>query len=374
MSKNVIQFLRQKDYVYIDEIGQGGTGRTVLLEDPQIQSKFVCKKYSPIREEYRIPFFKNFLEEIKILYQLNHANIVRVFNYYLYPELFTGYILMEYIDGDHIYEYLNQNPSWIDNIFYQTIEGFRHLQQFGILHRDIRPENILVSKNNQSKIIDFGFGKTIRFENDFDKSVSLNWRYSPPSEFKKKIYDYKTEVYFVGKMFEEIITDLNLQSFSYWSQLRKMINFKYEERIPNFFDVQKELIQSFNHKLEFTENEKQAYQNFANELTWSLSRMTYDSIYHENIGFIINELEKAYRNSMLEEKIQKTPIVANCFIKGNYSYSTSQLISVESLKNFINLLKSKSMDNQQIILSNLWNRIDTIQRYNPKEEYDDLPF
>jgi len=48
MKKNSqIKFLRQKDYKYIDDIGQGGTGRTILIEDELINESFVCKKYSP---------------------------------------------------------------------------------------------------------------------------------------------------------------------------------------------------------------------------------------------------------------------------------------------------------------------------------------
>lgn len=374
MNEQYIKFIRQKDYNLIREIGQGGTGRTVLIEDAQIQSQFVCKKYSPLREEYRIQFYKNFLEEIKILYQLNHPNIVRVFNYYLYPEMFTGYIIMEYIKGNNISDYLQRNPAWINNIFYQTIEGFRHLQQSGILHRDIRPENILVSEDNQSKIIDFGFGKTIRFQEDFGKSVSLNWRYSHPSEFVNKTYDYRTEVYFVGKMFEEIITESNLQGFNYWNQLRKMTMFNYSERIHNFFEVQKEIIQELNSTIDFSEEEKKTYQNFANELTWSISGISEGCSYIDDIPSIINQLEKVYKYSMLEKEIQKTPTVVNCFVKGNYSYSTLNLIKVNTVKTFINMLKSKTKDNQQIILNNLWNRLDGIPRYNPDKEYDNLPF
>ena len=203
MKDNLVEFLRKKDYKLIRNIGQGGTGLTVLLEDETINEQFVCKKYSPYYIEHKQTYFKNFVDEIKLLHLLYHKNVVRVFNYYLYPEKTTGYILMEYIDGVNINEYLSTYPELLSDVFAQTISGFRHLEENEILHRDIRPDNILVSNPGIVKIIDLGFGKKIQFDGDEINSVSLNWRYSIPLDLKQRIYDGRTEVYFVGKLFEE---------------------------------------------------------------------------------------------------------------------------------------------------------------------------
>jgi len=96
---------------------------------------------------------------------------------------------MDFIEGSEIQEYLKENPDKIDDIFIQTIYGFKYLEEVEILHRDIRPQNLLVSKNGIVKIIDFGFGKEIFFSTGFDKSITLNWRYAPPNEFEKQVYD-----------------------------------------------------------------------------------------------------------------------------------------------------------------------------------------
>ena len=188
MNKKIIEFIRTKDYKFIKNIGQGGTGKTVLLKDEIIDETFVCKKYSPYYEEHKDLFFKNFVDEIKILHNIYHKNIVRVFNYYLYPEKTTGYILMEFIDGDDIKNFAFNNPHLINDLFQQTIGGFNYLEQNKILHRDIRPENILVSDEGVVKIIDFGFGKRINYTEDFDKSITLNWRFFPPDDFNNKFY------------------------------------------------------------------------------------------------------------------------------------------------------------------------------------------
>ena len=187
MKKNIIEFVRKKDFELVKELGQGACGKTVLLYDDIIEEQFVCKKYSPLFDEDKELLFRNFVQEIKLLHLVYHQNVVRVFSYHIYPEHHTGYILMEHINGYDIEEYLEKYPQNINEVFLQTIEGFRHLESNNILHRDIRPQNIMVREDGTVKIIDFGFGKQVFYESDFDKSISLNWWCVLPNEFSKQV-------------------------------------------------------------------------------------------------------------------------------------------------------------------------------------------
>ena len=299
----IIKFIRQKDYKLIKHIGQGGTGKTVLLKDEIIDEVFVCKKYSPYNKEDKEQYFKYFIDEIKILHCIYHKNIVRVFNYYLYPEVKTGYILMEFVNGATINEYLIRNPDTIEDVFKQTIEGFIYLEENRILHRDIRPENIIISENGIVKIIDFGFGKMIDFRND-DKSISLNWRYNPPKDFSDRIYDFKTEIYFVGKLFEEIIKEIDNFEFKYSKLVSRMISIRYQDRISSFFDIYREIINLSSSEFSFTYEEKIVYLNFARELLNTLHRFDDSTVYNNQIDTIIKNLEDLYKNSILEDTIQ----------------------------------------------------------------------
>src|SRR5687768_13144746 len=96
------RFIRTRDYRILKELGQGACGKTVLLHDEVIDERYVCKKYQPYSERFRAELFENFKREIKLLHRLHHKNVVRVFNHYLYPDVFTGYILMEFVDGCEI--------------------------------------------------------------------------------------------------------------------------------------------------------------------------------------------------------------------------------------------------------------------------------
>jgi len=291
-----IEFLRKKSYIYLNEIGQGGTGRTILIKDEIIDEVFVCKKYSPYYQENKDTYFEYFLNEIKLLHKIYHKNIVRVFNYYLYPENKTGYILMEFIKGKNIDDYILENPDKLNDLFVQTINGFTHLEENKILHRDIRPNNILVTDDGIIKIIDFGFGKIIDF-NDIDKSISLNWYYSKPDEFDRKIYDVKTEIYFVGKLFEKILLKFSNIDFKYKSLVSMMIS-NYSERIPTFFNIYREIISETQNEINFSETEKYIYREFANNLVRIISKKHPDTKYKRDINKIIKSLEEIYKNSI----------------------------------------------------------------------------
>lgn len=366
-----IEFLRKKNYIFQEDIGQGGTGKTILIKDELIDEVFICKKYSPFYNEVKETYFKYFIDEIRLLHKVYHKNIVRVFNYYLYPEQLTGYILMEFIRGQKIDEFVSVNPDKLNNLFVQTIEGFAYLEENNILHRDIRPDNILVTNDGVIKIIDFGFGKTIDFDNS-DNSISLNWRYPKPDEFTHKIYDTKTEIYFVGKLFEEIIIDFENIDFKYLNSISKMIS-SYSDRTSSFFEIYREIVNQIKTEIDFTPSEKIVYRAFADSLIELISKMPYGTKYKKDIEHIIKSLEELYKNSLLEEFIQNNNKLIIIFLDGQYSYFPKKQFKVETLSSMIKLLKSSSDDRKKIILNNLWERFDKIEKYF-ESNYDDLPF
>ena len=212
MDDNII-FTKNKEYKLINYLGQGATGKTVLLYDGSIGEHFVCKKYEPCVLKYKDEWYKRFVEEIKTLYKMNHPKIVRVFNYYLYNDVKTGYIIMEYIDGMTIDNYILSYPDKFDNLFLQAIDGFCYLESQGILHRDIRGTNIMVTNDGDLKIIDFGFSKE-KCDYETDNSVPLNWIATVPSEMtgETQIYNGKTEVYFEGRLFKNLLIESNAQT------------------------------------------------------------------------------------------------------------------------------------------------------------------
>jgi len=373
MQDNIVEFIRKRDYKLVRELGQGACGKTVLLHDDMIDEYFVCKKYCPLSEEHRQELYSNFVREIKLLHQVHHANVVRVFNYYLYPNNFTGYILMEYVDSLDVEDYTKNAPEKINEIFLQAISGFRYLEASNILHRDIRPLNILVTHTDNVKIIDLGFGKKIKNSEDFDKSISLNWWCEPPEEFKSNVYDFSTEVYFIGKLFEKMIHDFGIDHFEYKTLLKNMCSRKTASRIKSFFDVDKEIKNNLFFEIGFNDEELQDYRNFADQLVAHITKIENGSKYRDDLNRIQNQLDDSYRGFMLEETIPDCVLITRCFINGSYYYNKIGF-PVWIVREFLQLFKSASQEKKRIIMANIHTRLDAIPRYDRSSIEDDIPF
>ena len=139
---DVIVFNSKKNFTYVKPLGGGGTGDTHLFLDETTGIQFAIKKYVPKDHRFIDDHYKRFVDEIIILFNISHPNIVRIYNYYLFPEAKTGYLQMEYVDGVSIdkFEPDGWGKDWND-IFSETIAAFEYLEQHGILHRDITAEN-----------------------------------------------------------------------------------------------------------------------------------------------------------------------------------------------------------------------------------------
>lgn len=373
---SVIGFLRRRDYTYVKVLGQGACGQTVLLHDEVINGYFVCKKYVPFSEVHRQELFNNFLREIKLLHEVHHQNVVRVFNYYLYPEQLSGYILMEYVEGQDIEERLKKFPESVNELFIQAIEGFSYLESCQVLHRDIRPQNILVRDDGTLKVIDLGFGKRVESTQDFDKSISLNWWCEPPEDFALSMYDHATEVYFVGKLFEKLIFDLGLEHFNYRTLLSHMCLRNPNLRIPTFFDVKTKLNLEQSNDIDFNDQERQAYIEFAEQFSRRIKKIESSAKYNEDLESIKVQLEEIYRSCMLEDYVPDAAVIFRLFFRGVYYYRKTGFPTYV-LRDFLHFLRTVSTEKQRIALSNLHSRLDAIQRYKEPgfdELDDDIPF
>jgi len=259
----------------------------------------------------------------------------------MYENIYTGFVLMEYINGTNISQFIKENPEMIDDIFEQTINGFVYLEEQKILHRDIRYANILVDENGFVKIIDFGFGKQTFSKKDFDRSFSsLNWWCTVPEDFQSNIYDFRTELYFIGKLFENLILDNEITSFSYNHILSKMCEQNPKKRINSFDAIKREIIGSENFDELFNYDEITIYRDFADELTKIISNFNTDTKYFSDIEIIQKKLSDLYRNVMLEKYIPENNKIIKCFISGRYRYWTNTNFQIFKLKNFLKFLKS----------------------------------
>lgn len=380
----IVPFLKQKDYIMVNnDLGAGSFGKTVLLQDPFIDELLVAKKYEPEYEEIQEKFYKNFLDEIKILYKLNHRNIVRVYNYYAYEELFTGYILMEYIDGSNIDRYIAEytgiwDPVSLDDLFIQLIEGFCYIEGHAIIHRDIREGNIIIDNNGTVKVIDFGIGKIFeKANNESDSLVSqINRAGSDtlPQEYYEGIYTSQTDMFYLAELFNRMLKGNNnpdMLDFSYQSIINKMMERWPENRYQTFVDV-KEAIGNHDYiNMEILQEDKDTYRNFVNPILQSISCFYDEQKFNYDPEIFISHLEKALRDNLFEDSIQKNADVISSVVSGRYSYYNHIDIPCFVVKEFLDWFKESMGQSQKLILTNMISKLSTI---NVVEEETEIPF
>jgi len=368
----VVKFNGMKQFIHVTPLGAGGTGDAHLFKDETTDMLFAFKKYSPKGSNDIDENFKRFVEEIKILFKISHHNVVRVYNYYLYPEAKSGYLQMEYIDGVAIDRFEPEflGKDWAD-IFKEVIYAFEYLESNRILHRDIRPANIMIDRDENVKIIDFGFGKKLETTEKEGKSVLLNWPVTQlPNETQfEGVYNHQTEVYFIGKLFQNILGE-EISDFKFNYIIDKMIKIDPSSRYSSFNEISRVISNGVISEIDFTKKEKEVYGLFADALASHILHYNEKYVPVQDISITINKLDALIRNSSLEIFIQDNAQLIRCFISGNYSFNSKCDIQVSHVKGFYQLLVGLPSYKQKIVLDNIYTRLARIKTIVD----DGLPF
>lgn len=370
----IVTFDSSKKFKYIKDLGTGGTGETRLFLDESVNFYFAIKKYSPINGNDVDECYVRFIDEIKILFNLFHENVVRVFNYYLYPEHKTGYIQMEYVNGLSIDKInpIDYDKSWND-YFVDVINAFDYLHSNHILHRDIQPSNFMINENGIIKVIDFGFGKKIDIDNK-KNSILLNWPASiPPEEVTiNGEYNYSTEIYYIGEMFKHLTE--NDDTFLYKSILKKMLEISPNNRYKTCKEIKEDISNNLLKQINFSDTEKNVYFEFAKCLYNSIVKFTSNPEFIYNAEEIRASLEKVVRISALEKYVQRNQDVISSFVNAGFRYKVSNTITSEVLVNFYKLFINSDLTKKSIIIDSIIARLKNIKIDYPSILDDDLPF
>ncbi len=281
---------------------------------------------------------------------------------------------MEYIEGVNISDFLYlKDVSVFEDIFLQLIRSFNYLEENKILHRDIRESNILIDNKGILKVIDFGFGKRTKFENENIASVILNWPVSEmPYEINNGIYNHQTEIYFIGKLFSKMIYDNEIENFKYQVLLDKMIILDSTKRISSFEKISEIISTNQIHEKEFFDNnDKKIYSKFFDLLEKCLVSYGEEFQMHWDIDLIINKLKELLSNNSLEFYLQNNADLIRCFIKNNVQYKIKKSILISEIQDFYSFLLSLDSKKKAIVIQNIYNRLKNIP---VKIMDDDFPF
>lgn len=154
-------------------------------------------------------FIRRFKNESKAISVLSHPNIVKVYDVSFGTKI--QYIVMEYIDGITLKEFISQKKSvdWKDAIYFviQILSALNHAHSKGVIHRDIKPQNIMLLEDGTIKVTDFGIARFSRNETQTmtDRAIG-SVHYISPEQAKGSVIDEKADIYSVGVMMYEMLT------------------------------------------------------------------------------------------------------------------------------------------------------------------------
>ncbi len=189
-------------------IGVGGMAVVYKAYDNQ-ENRMVAIKI--LKEEFlsNEEFLRRFKNESKAIAMLSHPNIVNVYDV-SFGDLIQ-YIVMEYIEGITLKEFIEREGSlrWKDAVHFtiQILKGLQHAHDNGIVHRDVKPQNIMVLADGTIKVTDFGIARFARSDQRTitDKAIG-SVHYISPEQARGEKTDEKADIYSVGVMLYEMLT------------------------------------------------------------------------------------------------------------------------------------------------------------------------
>jgi serine/threonine-protein kinase len=196
----------------IRSLGKGGMGEVSLMEDSKLDRKVAIKMMRPdVRRSSReaIEMRHRFVREAKTAGKLAHPNIVTIYDSFE-GEDGVAYIVMEYVEGRTLTSFANAEAlsvPQIKHVIISALEGLQYAHENGVFHRDIKPDNIMISqKTGVVKVMDFGIARVVESEMTATGSVLGTPSYMSPEQMSGEKVDGRSDVFSLGVVLFELLT------------------------------------------------------------------------------------------------------------------------------------------------------------------------
>lgn len=189
-------------------IGMGGMAYVYRAYD-KIENRWVAIKILKEELSDNSDFLRRFRNESKAIAVLSHPNIVKVYDVSFGDRI--QYIVMEFIDGITLKQYIEQQGElkWREALYFtvQILQALQHAHEKGIIHRDIKPQNIMLLEDGTIKVMDFGIARFTQAETQTmtDKAIG-SVHYIAPEQARGGYINDKADIYSVGVMLYEMLT------------------------------------------------------------------------------------------------------------------------------------------------------------------------
>jgi len=195
-------------YQVIEELGHGGMGRVYKVFDTHVKEKIALKLLRPeiALDKDTIERFSN---ELKLARKISHRNVCRMFD--LGKADGTTFITMEFVPGEDLKKFIRKSGQLgagrAVSIAKQICEGLAEAHHLGVVHRDLKPQNIMVDEDGNARIMDFGIARSTRGKGITGAGVMIGTpEYMSPEQVEGKEVDQRSDIYSLGVILFEMVT------------------------------------------------------------------------------------------------------------------------------------------------------------------------
>ncbi len=192
----------------IEEIGKGGMGTVYKAYDSKIREVVALKLLKPeIASDVEV--IERFRNEIKLARQVSHRHVCRMYD--LGEEWLSIYISMEYVAGEDLKSFIRRsghlNEAKALDLAKQILEGLVEAHRLGVVHRDLKPQNIMIDRDGNAKIMDFGIARSLHTKGVTGTGVIIGTpEYMAPEQAEGRDVDHRADIYALGAIMFEMVT------------------------------------------------------------------------------------------------------------------------------------------------------------------------
>ncbi len=195
-------------YQIIEELGKGGMGRVYKVFDTKIKEKVALKLVKPEVASDR-ETIERFSNELKLARKIRHKNVCGMFD--IGEAEGAHFITMEYVSGEDLKTIIRMSTGLtvgtVLSIGKQVCQGLAEAHSLGVVHRDLKPQNIMIDKGGNAKIMDFGIARSIREKGITGAGIMIGTpEYMSPEQTEAKDVDQRSDIYSLGIILYEMAT------------------------------------------------------------------------------------------------------------------------------------------------------------------------